>query len=318
MSTSGEHDPRVVVGYDASVSAKVAVGWAADEAARLGVPLAVVYAVDYTGLVGGPVSTSPWLPGVSIDEARRVTEAGARLARARRPRLSVEARTEVGSPGTVLIGESRDAALVVVGTRGHGDLAGTMLGSVASRVAAHARCPVVVVRGPEVSSAARPVVVGVDGSPAAAAALRAAATRAAEVGVPLRVVCAWVPTAPGGWDRAYWLAADPQRDPDDAARAAAGRVAAEAVAEAQRVAPGLRAESRVRGGDPATVVLDAAGDAGLVVVGARGRGSLASLFLGSVSHGVVHGARVPVLVVRADGDVGDVSFAEHDSVAVTS
>jgi hypothetical protein len=49
------------------------------------------------------------------------------------------------------------------------------------------------------------------------------------------------------------------------------------------------------------VLLDAAGDAGLVVVGARGRGSLASLFLGSVSHGVVHGARVPVLVVRADG-----------------
>jgi nucleotide-binding universal stress UspA family protein len=319
MSTSGEHAPRVVVGYDASVSAKVAVGWAADEAERLGLPLTVVYAADYTGLVGGPVSTSPWLPGVSIDEARRVAEAGAALARARRPGLSVAARTEIGSPGTVLLQESRDAALVVVGTRGHGDLAGTLLGSVASRVTAHASCPVVVVRGAEAAAAwsGRPVVVGVDGSPAAAAALRAAAARAGATGVPLRVVCAWTPTASGGWDRAYWLAVDAYHEPDDTARAAAERVAAEAVADALSRAPGLRVETRVRGGDPATVLLDAAGDAGLVVVGARGRGSLASLLLGSVSHGVVHGARVPVLVIHANG-CADVPAAELDGVAATS
>jgi len=318
MSTSGEHAPRVVVGYDGSVSAKVAAGWAADEAERLGAGLAVVYAADYTGLVGGPVSTSPWLPGVSIDEARRVAEAGAALARARRPGLAVEARTEIGSPGTVLLRQSEGAALVVVGTRGHGDLAGTLLGSVASRVTAHANCPVVVVRGPDDAAArtGRPVVVGVDGSPAAAAALRAAVARAVAIGAPLRVVCAWTPTAPGAWDRAYWLAVDPHTDPDDTARAAAERVAAEAVADALNRAPDLHVEARVSGGDPATALLDAAGDAGLVVVGARGRGSLASLFLGSVSHGVVHGARVPVLVVRADG-AADVAAAERDSVAAT-
>jgi nucleotide-binding universal stress UspA family protein len=319
MSTSGEHAPRVVVGYDASVSAKVAVGWAADEAERLGLPLAVVYAADYTGIVGGPVSTSPWLPGVSIDEARRVAEAGATLARARRPALPVEARTEIGSPGTVLLRESRDAALVVVGTRGHGDLAGTLLGSVASRVAAHAACPVVVARGADDPAArsGRPVVVGVDGSPAATAALHAAVTRADATGVSLRVVCAWTPTAPGAWDRAYWLAVDPHHEPDDTARVAAERVAAEAVADAVRRVPGLRAETRVAGGDPATVLLDAAADAGLVVVGARGRGSLASLFLGSVSHRVVHGARVPVLVVRAT-DADAIEAAELDGAAATS
>jgi nucleotide-binding universal stress UspA family protein len=315
MSTTGEHATRVVVGYDASPSAKVAVGWAADEAERLGLPLTVVYAADYTGIVGGPVSTSPWLPGVSIDEARRVAEAGARLARARRPALSVEARTEIGSPGTVLLRESRHAALVVVGTRGHGDLASTLLGSVAARVAAHASCPVVVVRGVDAAAAwtGRPVVVGVDGSPAATTALRAATIRADATGVPLRVVCAWTPTAPGAWDRAYWLAVDPHHEPDDSARAAAERVAAEAAADALNRAPGLRTETRVCAGDPATVLLDAAADAGLVVVGARGRGSLASLFLGSVSHGVVHGARAPVLVVRA-ADADGVETAAHDVV----
>jgi nucleotide-binding universal stress UspA family protein len=301
MNTSGRETPRVVVGYDASASAKVAVGWAADEAERLGVPLAVVYAADYTGLVGGPVSTSPWVPGVSIDEARRLADKGVALARARRPDLEVSAEVKISSPGTVLIQESEGAALVVVGTRGHGNLAGTLLGSVASRVAAHAHSPVAVVRGDEVVAAGpdRPVVVGVDGSPAASDALRAAVAQASARGALLRVVCAWLPAPPESWEGAYWLALDAERDPDETARAAAERVAAEATMTAQGLAPGLRVETQVHAGDPASVILGAAGDAGLIVVGARGRGSLASLFLGSVSHGVVHRARVPVLVVRA-------------------
>ena len=301
MGISGRGTERVVVGYDASASAEVTVGWAADEAERLGLPLDVVYAADYTGLVGGPISTSTWLPGVSIDEARRVADTGVSLARARRPGLEVTARVKMSSPGTVLIQESERAALVVVGTRGRGDLAGALLGSVASRVAAHAHCPVVVVRGGDVVTAGpdRPVVVGVDDSPAAADALRVAVAQASSTGARLRVVCAWIPAPPESWERAYWLAVDAARDSDETARAAAERVAAEATLTAEGLAPELRVETHVRGGDPATVILDAAGDAGLVVVGARGRGSLAGLFLGSVSHGVVHRAQVPVLVVRA-------------------
>jgi nucleotide-binding universal stress UspA family protein len=317
MSSRGEHSSRVVVGYDASASAKIAVGWAADEADRRGIPLTVVFAADYTALVGGPAGPSPWEPGVAIDEAQRVAEAGAGLARARRPGLDVRARAVMASPGTVLVQESEGAAVVVVGSRGHGDLAGTLLGSVASRVAAHAHCPVVVVRGGDGAGAEQPVVVGVDGSPAGVAALRVAVARAVDTDAPLRVVCAWIPTAPGGWERAYWLAVDAERDPDETARLAAERVAAEALAEAQHRAPELRVETRIRGGDPATVILDAAADAGVVVVGARGRGSLASLFLGSVSHGVVHRARVPVLVVRA-ARAGDLRATTHDAASAPS
>jgi nucleotide-binding universal stress UspA family protein len=305
MSSSGTRPARVVTGFDGSASAKLAVAWAADEAQRLGLPLTVVYAAEYTGLVGGPISTSPWVPGVSIDEAQRIASRGGQIARERQPDLHVDVHAVMGSAGTGLVAESDGAALLVVGSRGHGSLAGVLLGSVAANVAAHAACPVVVIRGADVTGpgTGRPVVVGVDGSPAATDALRVAVTRAAEAGAALRVVCAWRPTSPESWDRTYWLAVDAGRDPDESARLAAEEVAAGAARTARSLATALGAdvpvEVRVRGGDAASVVLDAAGDAGLVVVGARGRGSLASLFLGSVSHRVVHGARCPVLVVRA-------------------
>jgi nucleotide-binding universal stress UspA family protein len=273
MSTTGTRPARVVVGYDASTSAKLAVGWAAAEATRRGLPLTVIYAADYTGLVGGPLRTSVRVPGLSVDEAQRIAERGADLARAGHPELDVHAATFIGSAGTVLIKESDNAELLVVGNRGHGDLAGLLLGSVAARVAASARCPV------------RPVVVGVDGSEVAGTALRVAVKQAAATGARLRIVSAWVPTTAGRWNRT--------------AREEAEGVVADAVAKVAELAPDLPVEARVRGGDPAAVVLDAACDAGLLVVGARGRGSLASLFLGSVSHGVVHGAHAPVMVVRA-------------------
>jgi nucleotide-binding universal stress UspA family protein len=320
MTTTGTHTRKVVVGYDASASAKLAVDWAADEAARRSVPLAVVYAADYTGLVGGPVSTGAWLPGVSTDEARRITRRAVDQARLRQPSLEVTAATLIASPGTALIQESEQAALVVVGTRGHGDTAGLLLGSVAARVAAHAHCPVVVVRGDVVKRArpGRPVVVGVDGSPPAAEALEAAVEHAVATGAPLRVVCAWRPTVPGGWGHEYWLAVSADADPDESARTAAEDIAREAVATARKLAPELTVESRVRGGNPADVVLTAAGDAGLVVVGSRGRGSLKSLFLGSVSHGVVHEARCPVLVVRTSEAAEPDPAGEGDTAPTTA
>jgi nucleotide-binding universal stress UspA family protein len=301
MTITGTRTPRVVVGYDASASAKTAVDWAADEAARRAVPLTVVHAADYTGLVGGPISTSPWLPGVAIDEARRITQRGADQARSRQPGLEVHAATLVASPGTGLIEESKGAALVVVGTRGHGEVTGLLLGSVAARVAAHAHCPVVVIRGDSLVAAGpdRPVVVAVDGSPAAREALRVAVAQAQASHAPLRIVCAWRTTMPGAWDHEFWLTVAPDTDPDESACAAAEDVAREAAATALELAPDLDVEIRVAGGYPPDVILDAAGDAGLVVVGSRGSGSLTGMFLGSVSHGVVHGANRPVLVVRA-------------------
>ena len=59
----------------------------------------------------------------------------------------VERRIVRGNPAQVLIKESADASMVVVGSRGHGGFAGLLLGSVSSAVAERATCPVLVSHG---------------------------------------------------------------------------------------------------------------------------------------------------------------------------
>jgi nucleotide-binding universal stress UspA family protein len=293
---------RVVVGYDGSPQSRVAVAWAADEAARRGVPLAVVYAVDYARLVGGPFGGF-WLPEKVAEGVGHTTDVGVAIAQARRPGLEVAASTPAGTPAPALIQESRGSGLVVVGSHGRGDLAACVLGSVSTAVAAQAYAPVVVVRGgePVAPGPTRPVVVGVDGTPAAEDALRFAVEAARAGGATLKIVAAW----PAIQER--WV---PAAHPDRVARRAAVRVVADAAGRAAALAPGFDVRTYVHGGDPATVVVDLADDdAALVVVGSRGRGSVAGLVLGSVGHQIVHAARCPVAVVRPEPERATVRVA---------
>jgi nucleotide-binding universal stress UspA family protein len=298
-TTDNDRTARVVAGFDGSDRAGVAVEWAADEAARRGAPLRVVYAADYTGLIGGPFGGS-WLPENIVREAEHVAEEGARVARRRQPGIEVTRTAYAGGPASALIKESRGSGLVVVGARGRGELAALVLGSVSAAVTAHAHAPVVVVRGGEAVAAGpdRPVVVGVDGSPAAGEALRFALEAARAGGAELKIVGVWV-TLREDWVRAYWAAAVPTDDPEREARQAVEKVVADAADRAAELAPDVKVLTYPRGGGPAEAILAVAGDdAGLVVVGSRGLGNLAGLVLGSVGHGVVHGARCPVAVVR--------------------
>jgi nucleotide-binding universal stress UspA family protein len=86
--------------------------------------------------------------GGDIDELRRAAEA-ALSASVREalpePDVEITLRTIQGSPAGVLVDESRDADLLVVGSRGHGGFVGLLLGSVSQQCAHHAECPVVIV-----------------------------------------------------------------------------------------------------------------------------------------------------------------------------
>jgi nucleotide-binding universal stress UspA family protein len=140
------------------------------------------------------------------------------------------------------------------------------------------------------------IVVGVDGSECARDALTRTATEVALRGARLRVVCAWE-VSPAVYAGGFAPGVD--QGTLDGLRENAEAVVREAVAEVERLQPSVPCEGEVREGQPAEILLDAARDASLIVVGNRGRGGFASLLLGSVSQQVVHHAPCPVLVVRA-------------------
>jgi nucleotide-binding universal stress UspA family protein len=140
------------------------------------------------------------------------------------------------------------------------------------------------------------IVVGVDGSEGAHAALTHAAREAMLRSAHLRIVCAWeVPPAvyAGGF------APGIDQTTLDGFRENAESIVRDALAEAQRVQPGVHCEGEAVEGSAASVLLHESRNASLIVVGNRGRGGFASLLLGSVSQQVTHHASCAVLVVRA-------------------
>lgn len=175
-------EPSVVVGYDGSPAARAALGWALDEGRRTGEGVRLVYAFHWpTPMVGEPV-------GWAVD-ARQAAEEMVRQVVAEMTGTGVPVTGELvdGPPALVLAELSRRARLVVVGDRGQGGFEELLVGSTSVTVAAHAHCPVVVVRGgPHPGHA--PVVAGVDGSACSLLALRFAFERAAERDAPLRVL----------------------------------------------------------------------------------------------------------------------------------
>jgi nucleotide-binding universal stress UspA family protein len=142
------YPPRaVVVGYDGKAHSRAAVAWAANEAARRDLPLVVLHAANYPGMTGEP---GPGLchrdPG-ALDAAEEVTASGVAEAVDVVPWLDVVGATEVTSAARALLEASRDASLVVVGSRGAHRLFGVKWRSVGLAVASRGHAPVVVVGG---------------------------------------------------------------------------------------------------------------------------------------------------------------------------
>ncbi|WP_121395160.1 universal stress protein [Micromonospora sp. M71_S20] len=286
----------VVVGVDGSPASLLAAEHAARAAVLRSRPLHLVH--GYLHPLGYGVPLNPYDVGLPAptEEAQKMLERTAADLAGRCPGLTVEVRQVAGGPGATLVEESRRAELVVVGSRGLGGFAGLLLGSVGTQVAAHAHCPVLVVRpAEEPIPVAGPVLVGVDGSEPAELAVGYAADEAARRGDGLVLVHVQPPDG----DRP---AADEVTETQAAAHADSAELLATAAAAVRGSHPGLAVEGRLlRAPKAEQALVEASEDAALVVVGSRGRGGFAGLLLGSVSQALVQHAHCPVLVARPYG-----------------
>jgi nucleotide-binding universal stress UspA family protein len=244
-----------------------------------------------------PIGDAAALPEEVLTSAHEIAELAAQVARERGVDR-VETAVEVGSPAAVMVRESTQAELVVLGSRGRGDVATAVLGSVMVAVTSHAKSPVVVVRPGALArlDAERGVVVGIDGSHNAGHAVAFAADMASRTGAPLVVMSAWhLPH--GGPLGAVWSLTG--KDDNRLRAEALAREPVDGVVQKLRAThPQVMVTGRVVEGDPGSVLAQASRRSGLVVVGSRGVGGFRGLLLGSVSHHVVHDATCPVAVVR--------------------
>jgi nucleotide-binding universal stress UspA family protein len=276
--TSGER-PMVVAGFDGSQSCMVAIEVAAREVRQRVAALTLVHAFTwpliYPPLLGDFDPADP-LPRV---RARHRLDQAVEQVRQQQPDLRVDGELVDGAPAAVLVDFSRRADLVVLGHRGEGGFAELLAGSVAIHTAAHAECPVLVVRG-TVAKPDAPVVVGVDGSEPASRALEFAFATANRRNAPLMVMAVWPPgmehRTPGHPEMLLTSLGPCLLEYPDV----------------------LVDASILHDRSPAGALIRATEGAGLVVVGSRGLGGLRGLLLGSVGRALIEHAPCPVAIVR--------------------
>jgi nucleotide-binding universal stress UspA family protein len=277
---SGQTD-GILAGYDGSPGSECALGWAAREARSRGITVTVCHAWA-PGFA--PLPGEADVVGLARQSGERVIADGLRRAKDLVGPGAVRPLLISGQATAVLCERSHNAAMVVLGSRGRGGIAGMLLGSFSWQVAAHARCPVVVVRGhwrPAGDYCPGPVVVGTDGSPASDAALGFGFEEATLRGAPLLAVCA-LADAPGSLGGGLHLQEEVQQ----------------AITRQEKRHPEVAVLQQVAQGGARAALLAAAHDAQLLVVGSRGRGGVKGMLLGSVSQAVLHHAPCPVAVVH--------------------
>lgn len=137
---------KIVVGVDGSSGSRIALRWAHAEAELRGARLEVVAAWQY------PVTTSlPAFGAMPAPEDLSVQSRDSLVALLAEEGITASGPVAVstlvaeGSASQVLIDAAKDAALLVVGSRGHGGFSGLLIGSVSQQCVTHAPCPVVVV-----------------------------------------------------------------------------------------------------------------------------------------------------------------------------
>jgi nucleotide-binding universal stress UspA family protein len=295
MSSTAPDRRPIVVGVDASDSARYAVDWAADLAAVQGCPLHLVHVVAGYPVDAPPAGTPEWL--------REVADAAVRFGAE-----ATDVEIVSGATDRMLLDRAAGAQLLVVGSYGEGAWSGMLAGHNGLALVERAPCPVAVVRGsaPQIPPPRQgPVVVGVDGSPASGRALALGADLAAAMGAQVLAVHAFTevdvdsegtPHVREDWDR---LVAEAEAEVD------------EVVARAQEGRPEVRFRREVVAGTTLGVLMEHARSARTIVVGQRDeRAPAGAMVLGSTSRGLVEFAPCPVVVLPATSD--------HDAVLGTA
>lgn len=264
---------RVVVGFDGSLAAQAALVWAKAEARLRAARLDAVVVVDER-------RGSPWAVGAELT-ARDVVQDAQVLGG-----TDITITLMDGKPTDELVRACTPDDLLVVGARGHSGVRAALLGSVTVSCLHHAPCPVAVIRTrQEPTGRGRRVIVGLDGSPAARAALQVGAEEARLRGAALQAIHAvrWDPigtelVVPSTQQLRSW-----------------GRQ----LVEQQLAAAGVTARPVVIHGHPEQVLVRHSAQADLLVVGSHGHSALGGLLLGSISTHCAQRARCPLVVVRA-------------------
>jgi nucleotide-binding universal stress UspA family protein len=283
--------PTWVVGVDGSNDSKTALAWAVAQAT--GRDAQILAMCTWTApilpsdAIGQPALLMDW-DRFEVELRRHLEEI---IASVRTPGMAVgpeiTARVEQGRAAHTLIQNSRSAELLVVGTKGRGGLSGVLLGSISRQCATHATVPVAVVPTGVECVAVRRLVVGYDGSPNAREAV-AWALRFAPAAAQIDVVRAMelVPWLDEASIRERFLAE-------------VDKATAEFEAEMDELDPARRAGRSLKLQDARQALCEAAHDADLVVLGARGHGRLGAALLGSVSTWMLHAPSHATVIVPA-------------------
>ncbi|MFF9852523.1 universal stress protein [Streptomyces litmocidini] len=284
---------EIVVGVDGSPESLAAADWAAREALHRGLPLRLAHAWRWEPLD---------LPLVQDPDVQQRTayavlhEAEATIA-ARHPGLALTAELLPDVPVPALLGTEDRAEMLVIGSRGHGAVAGFLLGSYGQQIIAASARPVVAVRSRDGEQAEPPsgyVLVGQLGGPEdSAAPLGFAFGTAAARGATVRAVRAWSLPPLYAYSPASMRLADE----------AGGLVPYEekalraALAPWRERYPDVPVSEHVELGSAGQVLLSVSGGAQLLVVGRRARRGAVGPRIGSVAHAALHLAPCPVAVV---------------------
>jgi nucleotide-binding universal stress UspA family protein len=288
----------VVVGVDGSPESDDALSWALDEGRMRNLPVRVISAWHPDGT---PQEVERLSALTSVADLRAHLEQDvsssvqATVERLHASDVAVSSQVLYGHPTPMLVAEAGAESLLVVGSRGRGSIAGSLLGSVSQSCVQYSKSTVVVVRGHR--PRAGRIVVGVDGSPTSVRALRFADEAARLRGASLQVVHAWTVPYLGFAGRSGALS----QELIDGVAAQAAETLRESLRRASIDPHRQSVEMWLNEGAPNLSLLQAANDADLLVVGSRGYGGWKGLLLGSVSTQMVTQSPCPVAVIRDDG-----------------